>query len=284
MNYDIEKGKIIVHDLESFDIRHILECGQVFRYKKLGTNCYEVYTLNHKATLTRQKTYVEILCDDEKYFVKYLDLDTNYDKIKLVLYEDDMIRDSIDYGKGIRILKQDVLETIISFIISANNNIPNIRRTIERICTDYGKNMGDYFAFPTLDELKKIPREYFRQIKCGYRADYLANTIAMIGDTFDLEELQRLDTKTARERLLTLSGVGPKVAECVLLFGLGKTDVFPTDTWIKKVYCDTYGDTKMSAVAISRAFVAKYGNLSGYAQQYLFYGKRENFGGRKKDE
>ncbi len=281
MRYEVKKGYIKVLDLDDFDIRHILECGQVFRFQKLGDNWYEVYSCSHKATLKRQKTYVEIFCDDEKYFIKYLDFETDYGKIKSVLYQDEMLRPYIYYGKGIRILRQDLVEVIISFIISANNNIPRIRKTISRLCEDFGTSMDGYHAFPTLDELKKIPHGYFGSIGCGYRAEYLERTISMLGGEFDLEALGSMDTQSARQNLLTLAGVGPKVADCILLFGMHRLDVFPTDTWIKKVYADAYGDTSLSAPKISRIFVSKYGNLSGYAQQYLFYGKRENFGGRK---
>ena len=131
MKYLVEKNKITIYDTADFNIEHILECGQVFRYKKLD-NCYEVYSKFHKATIFSQKV-VTICCDDEKYFEKYFDFATDYAKIKLALRKDGLLEHAIDFGYGIRILNQDKLEAIISFIISANNNIPRIKQIIENI-------------------------------------------------------------------------------------------------------------------------------------------------------
>ena len=164
---------------------------------------------------------------------------------------------------------------IIEFIISQNNNIPRIKTIIEKICESYGKNMGDYFAFPTLKQLKNIPLEFFSSIKCGYRDKYLFDTIAVLDEEF-VESIKNLDTESARQKLMTLKGIGRKVADCILLFGYHKTDVFPTDTWIVKVYNKINSTNSTDAKKISKEFVSQFGDLSGYAQQYLFYQMREN--------
>ena len=274
MKYVLEKNKITIFDLEDFNIEHILECGQVFRYKNLN-NCYEVYSLNHKATIFSQKV-VTICCDDEKYFEKYFDLKRDYGKIKLALKKDSLVNNAIDFGYGIRILNQDKIETIISFIISANNNIPRIKQIIESICVNYGENMGDYYAFPTLDSLAKIPMEFFTKIKCGYRDKYLYETIQMLKDT-DLNYLDTLPTDKLKNELMKFKGVGSKVADCIMLFGFHREDVFPTDTWIKKVYSDeTKNNTNVVEKVVRSYFVMRYKELSGYAQQYLFYNKRSS--------
>lgn len=274
MKYSIEKGKITIFDTSDFNIEHILECGQVFRYKKLN-NCYEVYTLNHKATIFSQKP-ITICCDDEKYFEKYFDLDRDYAKIKLALKKDGLLCKAIDFGYGIRILNQGKIEAIIGFMISANNNIPRIKQILENICREYGTDMGDYYAFPTLEQLSTIPLEFFTNIKCGYRDKYLYETIQMLKD-IDLDYLDTLSTDELKLQLMKLKGVGSKVADCIMLYGFHRTDVFPTDTWIKKVYVDfCKGSTNESEKVVRSYFVNRYRELSGYAQQYLFYNKRSS--------
>ena len=272
MKYTIEKNKITIYDLSDFNIEHILECGQVFRFEKLE-NCYQVYSLNHKATIFSQKV-VTICCDDEKYFEKYFDLNRDYDKIKVALRKDSVLHEAIDFGYGIRILNQDKLEAIISFIISANNNIPRIKKIIESICSNYGTNMGDYYAFPTIEQLSKIPLEFFTNIKCGYRDKYLYNTIQMLKG-IDLNYFDKLSTTDLKTELMKLSGVGSKVADCIMLYGFHREDVFPTDTWIKKVYRDICG-VDAGEQTVRSYFVNRYQRLSGYAQQYLFYNKRSS--------
>ena len=269
--YTIYKDYLEIENDDDFDIKHTLECGQVFRFKPTEFG-YKLYAGVHKADIICQKHTTKIFCKSPKFFVNYFDLETDYAKIKLDLKGDDMINRGISYGKGIRILKQDPIETIISFIISANNNIPRIKSIIENICKNYGEKFDDYFGFPTLEQLSGIELEFFKEIKCGYRDKYLFETIKMLKE-IDFESLKNLPTKELKTELLKLKGVGGKVADCILLFGFSKTDVFPTDTWIKKVYVEKTGDLKSSASKISEYFVNLYGKNSGYAQQYLFYEK-----------
>ena len=274
MKYIIQDNVIIIDEDKEFNIKDILECGQVFRYKKTSFG-YVVYSLCHKAEVYVHKVGTKIVCDDVKYFEKYFDFCTDYAKIKSALSVYPILNNAIKSGEGIRILRQDPLEMIISFIISANNNIPRIKTIIEKICVSYGKNMGDYYAFPTLDEMKNIPLEFFRDIKCGYRDKYLYNTIQAISGGFDINKIYSMDTNEARKYLSTLMGVGPKVADCILLFGYHKTDVFPTDTWIKKVYWEDFGGSEKNPILITKYFLNLFGDNAGYAQQYLFYSKRE---------
>ena len=274
MRYRIFKDKIEVEETPDFNIEDTLECGQVFRYK-VADNGYEVYALNHKAKICCQKGGATIFCDDPKFFEKYFDFDTNYGTIKTELKGEDLLDRAIAAGSGIRILRQDPVETIISFIISANNNIPRIKKILERICEGYGSKMDGYYAFPTIEQLSTIPQELFSEIGCGYRAPYLFKTIKMLSEGFPLEEIGNMPIVEARKKLTTLYGVGGKVADCILLYGYHRTDVFPCDTWIKKVYVQCYnGNEKLSAEKISEYFVSLYGNNAGFAQQYLYYYKR----------
>jgi len=265
---------IEIVDAESFDIKQTLECGQVFRYKVRDFG-YTVYSLEHKADIYCQNT-IKIFTKDKKYFINYFDFLTDYDKIKSSLSVYPILESAINYGSGIRILRNSPLEMIIEFIISQNNNIPRIKTIIEKICESYGKNMGDYYAFPTLEKLKSIPLEFFKTIKCGYRDKYLFESIAMINDVIDIDAIYDMSTEDARRELMKFKGVGRKVADCILLFGYQKTDVFPTDTWLVQAYNKIYNDNKKDAIAISKYFVNMFGSLSGYAQQYLYYYMREN--------
>ena len=173
-------------------------------------------------------------------------------------------------------MHQPLVETIVGFIISANNNIPRIQKALQQIATNFGKNCGEFYAFPTLEELQKITEQDFVDFGCGYRAPYLVETIKKLATDFNFEKLENSDTKTAKQELLKLKGVGPKVADCILLFGLGKRDVFPVDTWIEKVYLEDFSGKKANRNQIAKFFVDEFKDLSGYAQQYVFYYKRKN--------
>ena len=216
----------------------------------------------------------------------YFDLSRDYSKIKMQLSEiDSYMKTSVEYGKGIRILNQDLWETIISFIISANNNIPRIKGIIERLSAKYGKkiewNGKKYYTFPTPEELKEVSVEDYRKLGLGFRDIRLYETTKMILENkVDLQKLrENPDTKEVREQLLTLSGVGPKVADCILLFSdLKRFDVFPIDVWVRRVMNDLYikeeDETKVSKVKIEKIANEKFGSLAGLAQQYLFYWRR----------
>lgn len=274
MNYKITTDGIDILDSSEFNIKHILECGQIFRYKVTDFG-YTVYSMEHKADVYCQKGVTKIICKNKKYFVNYFDLDTNYATIKSAISNTPYLKSATEFGYGIRILRQNSLEMLISFIISANNNIPRIRKAIEHICAHFGTDMGDYFAFPTLEQLATITEADFVEAGCGYRSKYLVQTIQTLLDGFDLDAIRAMPTREARNLLIGLSGVGPKVADCVLLFGYYKTDVFPTDTWIIQAYKAMYGDTTKSVKEINKFFTTQFGGYSGFAQQYLFYSKRE---------
>lgn len=269
----VEKG-------EDFDVRQTLECGQVFRYKKRDFG-YTIYAFDQKADIYCQNDGTKIITKNKKFFVKYFAFDKNYAKIKSSLEANPIMRNAIKFGNGIRILRSNPIEMIISFIISQNNNIPRIKGIIEKICEGYGDNCGDYYSFPTLDKLKTIPLDFFKSIKCGYRSEYLYQSIAMLNRDVFVEDIAKMSTQNARDELMKLKGVGRKVADCILLFGFGKTDVFPTDTWVVKCYNHLYNANEKNAVKISNYFVQMFGELSGYAQQYLFYMMREGAIGEK---
>ena len=247
----------------------------------------------HKNVLNVDKVGNEIIfkgiCEGniEKICTDYFDLNRDYSKIKEELSKiDDNLKTSVEYGKGIRILNQDLWETIISFIISANNNIPRIKGIIERLAKAYGDKIEyegkDYYTFPTPEQLRNVSIQEFRNLGLGFRDIRLYETTHMILDKeVDLNKLSKMPTKQAREELLRLSGVGPKVADCILLFStLKRFDVFPIDVWVRRVMNELYiknaDETKVTKNEIQRLADEKFGALQGLAQQYLFYWKREN--------
>lgn len=273
MTYSIERNKIIIEDLKEFDITQILECGQVFSYKKIAGKKFEVYSSDKRAVVEQLCDRAIITTADPAYFENYFDLKRDYAEIKGKLQNNKELASPILFGGGIRILKQDKLETIISFVVSANNNISRITKSLFYIREKLGSKVGDYFAFPTLNQLMLADEKFFVQAGLGYRAKQMVKLIQQLKDV-DLDEWDRLDTQTLKNRLIALSGIGPKVADCILLFGFSRGDVFPVDTWISKVFYDFYGEITKNRVKMSEILTKKYGDLSGVAQQYLFYYKR----------
>ena len=223
---------------------------------------------------------------NQKSCTDYFNLDTNYEKIKEELSNvDEYLKTSISYGNGIRILKQDLWETIISFIISANNNIPRIKGIIERISKQYGReiiwNEKSYYTFPTIEELSKASVEELRALGLGFRDKRVYDTTRMIlNKDIDLKKIENSDdVDFIKEELLKLPGVGGKVADCIMLFALNKFEVFPIDVWVRRVMNELYikneDETKVDKKEIAKLAQEKYSNLAGLAQQYLFYWKRE---------
>ena len=274
MKYTKTENKITIYNLEDFDIKQILDCGQIFRYKIEG-NTAIVHSKDMEAIVKTYQDKVEILTNNVDYLEHFFDLKTDYSTIKQKLKNDKFLTDAVEFGKGIRILKNDAFEMIVSFIISANNRIARIKYSIERLCEMFGKNMGSYFAFPTLNQLKKATIQDFLNAGLGFRAKHLYSTI----QTLTEEQISNLKTLSKQEKfnfLVSLKGVGEKVANCVLLFGLNEKQVFPVDTWINKVYNYLTGSKETDRKKITKILTEKYGDLSGYAQQYFFYYFREN--------
>ncbi|MCL2383343.1 MAG: 8-oxoguanine DNA glycosylase [Oscillospiraceae bacterium] len=224
--------------------------------------------------------------DIQELVSEYFDLNYDYEQTKYELSNVDVhLKCSIEYGYGIRILNQDLWETIISYIISANNNIPRIKGIIERISKAYGRKISwndkEYYTFPTYEELGQARVEDLRKLGLGFRDKrvYETTKIMQKGD-INLENLkEEHDISRVKEVLMFLPGVGPKVAECVMLFGLSKKEIFPIDVWVERVMNELYTDgskgKKLSKQEIEELAKEKYGDSAGIAQQYLFYWRRE---------
>ena len=288
----MKEQKYILKNPKTFNLKDIFECGQCFRWNKQHNESYTGIWKENVVNVKKEgQDYVFTgICKNEnleKEIHKYFDLGRDYEQIKEKLSKKDKyMKTSITYGKGIRILNQDLWETIISFIISANNNIPRIKGIIERLSKAYGNkiewNGKEYYTFPTPEELKYVTVKNYRDLGLGFRDVRLYETTKMILEgKVDLEKLEKnSNTDEIREELLTLSGVGPKVAECILLFSdLKRLEVFPIDVWVRRVMNDLYikekDETKVNKKQIEKLAKEKFGNLAGLAQQYLFYWRRE---------
>ena len=280
----------ILENCKSFEPEHIFECGQCFRWNKQKDGSYTGIFKQKVVNVKKadNKIIFRGICKEniKDECIKYFDLNTNYDNIKSKLSNvDNYLKTSIEYGEGIRILNQDLWETLISFIISANNNIPRIKGIIERISKSYGEKIvwdkAEYYTFPTPQELSKASVEDLRNIGLGFRDVRVYETTKIINENPNkLKELEdEKDVNKLREELLKFPGVGPKVADCVMLFStLKKLEVFPIDVWVRRVMNELYikndDETKINKKEIEELAKTKYGNLAGIAQQYLFYWRR----------
>ena len=285
----------VLKNPDSFNLEHIFECGQYFRWNKQGDNTYlgvaEKYVIrlekkNKDIIFKGNKTKNSKFKNLEEFVEYYFDLNTDYSKYKEKLSKvDNYLDESIKFGEGIRILKQDVWECIISFIISANNNIPRIKKIIERIALNYGEKIefegNTYYTFPTPEELSKASVEDLRNLGTGFRDKRIYNTTQIIlSNEKYIENLKQMKTtKQMKEELLKLDGVGPKVADCILLFSLQRFDAFPIDVWVRRVMNDLYihneDENKVNKKMIQKLAEEKFLGIPGIAQQYLFYWKRE---------
>ena len=287
----MEEQKYKIKNIDSFELKDIFDCGQCFRWNEEDDGSYTGVFKGNVLNVSKNDkeiTFKGVCNGNIKDIVEdYFDLKRDYEKIKEELSKiDENMKTSIEYGKGIRILNQDLFETIISFIISANNNIPRIKGIIERLSKKYGDeiiwNGKEYYAFPTAKSLKDVSVKEYRDLGLGFRDVRLYETVKRILEgKVDLEELENNpNTTEVREKLLTLSGVGPKVADCILLFSdLKRFEVFPIDVWVRRVMNDLYikneDETKVNKKEIEKLAQEKFGNLAGLAQQYLFYWRRE---------
>ena len=280
-----------IKNIKSFELADIFECGQCFRWNKQEDGSYTgVFKGNVMNVQKEGKTVIfKGICtgDIKEITEEYFDLNKDYEDMKKRLsLIDENIKISVEYGKGIRILNQDLWEMVISYIISANNNIPRIKGIIERMSKAYGRkiewNGEEFYTFPTIEELKNVTVEDYRKLGAGFRDIRLYETVQMIlQGKVNLEKLQENpNTYEVREQLLTLPGIGPKVADCILLFStLKRFEVFPIDVWVRRVMNELYikneDETKVNKKEIEKLAQEKFGNLAGLAQQYLFYWKRE---------
>ena len=277
MKIHVHNNEIKITGCSDFDLAKTFECGQCFRWntdeRRINTKGELVYigVAHERALKIRQNgNTVLISCSIEEFesiWYNYFDLARDYVKIRKNLSIDAYMHQATEFGKGIRLLRQDKWEALCSFIISQNNNIPRIKAIIDTLCLNFGDNISfedkEYHTFPSAARLAILNTEKLAPLRCGYRAEYIIQAAkAVTHNEINFEELATITPDKARTALKRLHGVGDKVADCVLLFGLHMLDAFPLDVWMKRAVANHYGpdfDPKI------------FSPYSGIAQQYIFH-------------
>ena len=277
MKYKVFNNRIEIADCSQFNPKHICECGQMFRFVALEGGAYILQSGSEVAKIEPKGEGYVVQTTNPTYFVKYLDLDRDYAVAKAQLAKVPQLAVSIKRGEGIRIVNADPFETIIEFIISANNNIKRISGIVERLCAvgdEVKTEFGTFRAFPSVQTLAAQPQEWYDKLGAGYRAPYLKHTADFLA-TCNLQLVAALPDDQLYKWLVGLKGVGPKVASCIMLFGFSRRGFFPVDTWVEQVYNNHFYCGAKTRPQIQTYFQDMFGDLSGIAQQYLFYAERE---------
>ena len=280
-------NNVVLSDYDSFVISQTLECGQCFRFEKIKDEDYAVIArgkLLHIFADNGSIVFENTTEDDFKgIWLRYFDFERDYKSIKETLSSsDNTLSDAVKYAPGIRILNQDFFECLISFIISQNNRIPMIKKVVSNISQKYGKFIGnlngvDYYSFPEPEALSTAAEAELMECKTGFRAKYIIDAVEkVISGDINPEKFSSMSTDEVRSELMKIKGVGPKVADCVMLFSLGRSDAFPTDVWVKRVMSYFYFNGEDTPVkVIHKSAYDKFGIYAGFAQQYLFNYARE---------
>lgn len=275
-----EEG-IIFRNVNDFELKHIFDCGQCFRWNEDKDGSYIGVACGRAVRVIKNGNDVLIKggsIQDVEFWINYFDLNTDYGSIKQKLSEDEILKEAVKHGDGIRILNQEPFEVVISFIISANNRISMIKKAVENICRKFGEPIqfegNTLYSFPKPEVLSKAKVEDIEG--CGFRASYIVETTRAIANhEFDLKLIKNMDLEAAHSELVKLKGIGPKVADCILLFSMNKNGAFPVDVWVKRIMQFFYLAPDVSLNKIRNFGMQKFGDYAGYAQQYLFYYARE---------
>lgn len=299
-------GNVVIEEVKNFIPKHIFECGQCFRWNKTKDETYTGTAFGRVIEVEKQGENVILknsnITDFKGIWEDYFDLEREYQPIKNYLSEDPLLKESVEFGHGIRILNQEPFELLISFIISANNQIPRIKKCVDRISELWGDRIeynGEvYYSFPNADQLSRATLEELKAVGLGFRAKYIHETVEKVVEAEKAVEKQinglelndtenellkyHLDTMVAmphgdcHKSLQYYSGVGPKVADCIMLFSMKKNQAFPVDVWVKKAMQYFYKAPETSLPKIRAFGQDVFGEYAGFAQQYLFYNAREN--------
>lgn len=305
-----------------FDIKKIVDSGQIFNYVKLSDTKYIFIYKNYHTMVESVEDGYFFHCSEKEFktiWTIYFDLERDYESAFIqIIHTEPRIETMINSFLGIRILKQDPFEMLITFIVSQSKSIPQIRKLICTLAVNFGNKLGEFYdvsteknieiyQFPTADQLQFLTEEDFRNMKFGYRAPYLVDAIRYQNE-IGLDYISDIENKKLLSSLKSIKGVGNKVAACVMLFGFGRMDVFPVDTWMRKIMLDLYAEefesmvqkqiTKsrdqhdehdkqdkhdkhvLDAITISNEKLEefgqkKFGNYAGLAQQFLFEYSRQ---------
>ncbi len=267
MDFKNKNKSVTLIKINPLNISLTLDCGQSFRWCEIRDGVWHA-VVNNKSVNAEIKNEALVITgdDDEAFWRKYFDLDRDYDAICKSLCQDKWLNKAVTAYPGIRILQQDSWEALCSFIISQNNNIPRIKGIISRLCSEFGDDLGDGdFSFPDAEILAQKTVEDLAPLRSGFRAKYIIDAAKKVASgEVDLKALPNMPIDKARMELQKINGVGPKVAECALLYGCSRVDAFPVDVWVRRIMAELYPEGLPQVTQ----------GVEGIAQQYLFHWRR----------
>ncbi len=269
MKYEKRENDIILSEIKCFKPSLCLFCGQAFRWKENEDgSIHGIVGKNVTDIVTEEDRIIFRNTDEESFkniWIPYFDLERDYEKICEKIGEDKYINEAVKQYYGIRILRQNSWESLCSFIISQNNNIPRIMGIISRLCENFGEKIGDDYTFPSYESMKNLTVEDLSPLRAGFRAKYIIDAVQKLNSgEISLEAIEKMPIENARQELMKIKGVGAKVAECTLLYGFGRVEAFPVDVWVKRIMAEMYEEGLPECTK---------GN-EGIAQQYLFHWRR----------
>lgn len=271
LNYKELNNNIYIENLSCFDLKQTLDCGQAFRWEEIEENiwcgvAFDKFLKLEKVAENSFIFYNTSLSDFENIWFDYFDFSRNYEEIISKISKNEILKSASDYGKGIRVLNQEPWETLCSFIISQNNNIKRIKGIINRLCENFGEDMGGYYSFPTAEKIATLTLEDLSVLRSGFRAKYILDAANKVANKeIDLNNLKNMPICDARAELMKIKGVGPKVADCALLFSQRHIEAFPKDVWIKRAM----------EVLFNGNLPKEAEKYAGIVQQYIFFYARE---------
>ncbi len=252
---------------DRFSLADTLDCGQAFRWEACPDGSFLGVAFGRVLRVRQEDKKIILYNTDFEAFESvwrgFFDLDRDYEYIRKILDADETLKKATDFAGGIRVLRQDPWECLCSFIISQNNNIPRIKGIINRLCESFGEPISDgFYSFPSAERIASLTLEELAPLRAGFRAKYILDAAKRVASgQINFKKIETMKTDDAREELMKIYGVGEKVADCVLLFGLGRSEVIPKDVWIKRVLSELFGGALPD-------FAVPY---AGIAQQYLFH-------------
>lgn len=270
-NIEFKNNNTYIFGIKTFDLPQTLDCGQAFRWEEKENGIWKGVAFNKYLELEKlgDGTVVLYNTSEQEFndiWCKYFDFERDYEKIINTISSNDTLKKAASYGEGIRILNQEPFETLCSFIISQNNNIKRIKGIISRLCENFGEDMGGYFTFPTAEKIASLTLDDLSVLRSGFRAKYILDAAVKVATgEINLNQLKSISIDDARNELMKIKGVGPKVADCVLLFSLEHITAFPKDVWIKRAL-EVLFDGELPEEAKAYA---------GIVQQYIFFYARE---------
>ena len=268
---EFKNNNIYITGIANFDLPHTLDCGQAFRWEEKENGIWKGVAYNKYLELEKlcNGTFILYNTTEEDFkniWTEYFDLNRNYTEIITAISGNEILKNAALYGNGIRVLNQEPWETLCSFIISQNNNIKRIKGIIERLCENFGVDMGGYFSFPTAEKIASLTLDDLAVLRSGFRAKYILDAANKVtNNEIDLYNLKNFTVDDARNELMKIKGVGPKVADCALLFSHRHIEAFPKDVWIKRAMEVLFGG-ELPKEAIP---------FAGIVQQYIFFYARE---------